>query len=199
MEGPRVSASVHKHHLVAVPQPCRWRTDRPSVFVVPAKQPACLAMHPAHPSPKPRRASRSYTGYIPGMSETFKKTPMMAQLETRAPGDESFIHTRTASPPKAAPARDACNFPEQFKKSEPSNLWPSLQTKAAQESFKPPQSTLALGDSRINPFVTSYTGDFSAPFEAQARLRSPMRNKDLAHTQTSLREHYASSWNRVGE
>jgi len=27
-----------------------------------------------------------------------------------------------------------------------------------QESFKPPQSTLALGDARINPFVTSYSG-----------------------------------------
>lgn len=71
-----------------------------------------------HPPPLPSHAllcPRSYTGYMPGMSETFKKTPMMAQLETKAPGEESFIHTRTASPPKAQPARDPCNFPESFK------------------------------------------------------------------------------------
>lgn len=56
-----------------------------------------------------------YTGYMQGMSETFKKTPMMAQLETKAPTEESFIHTRTASPPKLQPARDPCNFPDSFK------------------------------------------------------------------------------------
>jgi hypothetical protein len=43
------------------------------------------------------------------------------------------------------------------------------------------------------------TPDFGAPFSGQERLRSPMRNTDLAATQTSLREHYASSYNRVGE
>lgn len=68
-----------------------------------------------------------------------------------------------------------------------------------QDSFKPPGSNIALGDERISPFTTSYSTDFHAPFKAQERLRSPMRNKDLAVTQTSLKEHYASSYNRVGE
>jgi hypothetical protein len=70
---------------------------------------------------------------------------------------------------------------------------------APQDSFKPPGSYIALGDDRISPFVTSYSTDFHAPFSASARLRSPMRNKDLAATETSLKEHYASSYNRVGE
>lgn len=68
-----------------------------------------------------------------------------------------------------------------------------------QDSFKPPCSNIALGDERISPFTTSYSTDFYAPFDKQKRLRSPMRNKDLALTQTSLKEHYASSYNRVGE
>jgi len=70
---------------------------------------------------------------------------------------------------------------------------------AVQDSFKPPCSNIALGDERISPFTTSYSTDFYAPFAAHGRLRSPMRNKDLALTQTSLKEHYASSYNRVGE
>jgi hypothetical protein len=41
--------------------------------------------------------------------------------------------------------------------------------------------------------------DFGAPFADHERLRSPMRNTDLAATHTSLREHYMSSYNRVGE
>ena len=41
--------------------------------------------------------------------------------------------------------------------------------------------------------------DFGAPFAGHERIRSPMRNTDLAVTHTSLREHYASSYNRVGE
>jgi hypothetical protein len=67
-----------------------------------------------------------------------------------------------------------------------------------QDSFKPPCSNIALGDDRISPFNTNYAADFKAPFAAHSRLRSPMRNKDLAAS-TSLREHYASSYNRVGE
>ena len=75
-----------------------------------------------------------YTGYVQGLGETYKKTPIMAQLETKAPAAESFLHTRTASAPKAAPMRDPCNFPENFKKAEPDNLWPTLQTRAVQVS-----------------------------------------------------------------
>jgi hypothetical protein len=46
---------------------------------------------------------------------------------------------------------------------------------------------------------TSYNSTFNAPFPAHERLRSPMRNKDLEKTETSLVEHYHSSYNRVGE
>lgn len=126
----------------------------------------------------------------------------MAQLETKAPGEESFIATRSASPPLAthqSAQRDPCNAVEGAKKTAADNLWPRLQQRAAQDSFKPPCSNIALGDERVSPFTTSYSTDFRAPFVAHERLRSPMRNKDLAATQTSLKEHYASSYNRVGE
>lgn len=179
-----------------------------------------------------------------GLQETYKKTPVMAQLEIKAPGEESFIHTRTASPPKATQQsmqRDPCNHAENFKQqhTEQDVLWcagknssgrssrlpaasmvhhchatasaaaaappapgvrrPSLQDRATQDSFKPPCSNIALGDERVCPFTTSYSTDFHAPFSNHGQLRSPMRNKDLAATQTSLKEHYASSYNRVGE
>lgn len=49
-----------------------------------------------------------------------------------------------------------------------------------QDSAKPPASNIPMGDDRINPFATSYHFDFNAPFVAHARIRSPMRNKDLA-------------------
>jgi hypothetical protein len=76
-----------------------------------------------------------YTGYIQGLQETYKKTPIMAQVETKTPGEESFIHTRTCSPPKTtyhSMQRDPCNFSENFKKPEVDNLWPRLQERAAQ-------------------------------------------------------------------
>lgn len=141
-----------------------------------------------------------YTGYVQGLHETYKKTPVMAQLETKAPPPGSFLHTRTARPPVHTPHRDPCNFPELTqKKFHADNLWPCLQTKAVQDSSKPPSSNIALGDGRVTPFVTSYSSEFNAPFPGQERLRSPMRNTDLAVTRTDLREHYASSYNRVGE
>jgi hypothetical protein len=80
-----------------------------------------------------------------------------------------------------------------------SRLLYSVPLMHLQDSFKPPCSNIALGDERVSPFTTSYSTDFYAPFNAHERLRSPMRNKDLAATQTSLKEHYASSYNRVGE
>jgi hypothetical protein len=42
------------------------------------------------------------------------------------------------------------------------------------------------------------TKDFAAPFAGQERLRSPMRNADLAPPKTPLAEIYQSSYNRVG-
>jgi hypothetical protein len=133
------------------------------------------------------------------MQETYKKTPIMCQLETKQPTEDSFIYTRTRTLPKATPSRDPCNYPENFKKAEPGNLWPLLQDKAIQDTAKPPRSNIALGDGRIDPFKTSYGVDFHSPFQTQSRIRSPMRNKDLEHTETSLKEHYQSAYNRVGE
>lgn len=140
-----------------------------------------------------------YTGYVQGINETYKKTPVMSQLETKAPDQDSFIFTRTQIQPKSDPTRDPCNFPDSVKKPEPGNLWPSLQETAIQDSFKPPRSNIALGDQRMDPFKTSYGSDFHAPFQASAKIRSPMRNKDLAQTTTALTEHYASAYNRVGD
>jgi hypothetical protein len=76
-----------------------------------------------------------YTGFIQGLQETYKKTPIMAQVETKTLGEESFIHTRTCSPPKTtyhSMQRAPCNFSENFKKPEVDNLWPRLQERAAQ-------------------------------------------------------------------
>lgn len=38
---------------------------------------------------------RRYTGYIRGVGETFAKTPVMAQLETREPPPDSFLYARS--------------------------------------------------------------------------------------------------------
>ena len=54
--------------------------------------------------------------------------------------------------------QDPCNFPEQQRKHfSHDTLWPSQQARARQESCKPPSSNIALGDGRIDPFVTSYS------------------------------------------
>lgn len=147
----------------------------------------------------PNRSVCRYTGYVQGLQETYKKTPVMAQLETKDPTPESFIYTRTQTAPRPSPTRDPCNDPENFKKPQPGNLWPSLQETAVQPSFKPPASNIALGDERILPFRTSYGVDFKAPFSGQEQLRSPNRNEDLVKTTSSLTNIYKSSFNRVGE
>lgn len=67
-----------------------------------------------------------------------------------------------------------------------------------QDSAKPPKSSLALGDARINPFITSYRTEYAAPFPAGARIRSPLRNKMLADV-ADLKEIYSSAFQRVGE
>ncbi|PNW78166.1 hypothetical protein CHLRE_10g466650v5 [Chlamydomonas reinhardtii] len=151
------------------------------------------------PFTEPEWKIPGYTGYVQGLQETYKKTPVMAQLETKDPSPESFIYTRTQTAPKPSPVRDPCNNPENFKKPQPGNLWPALQETAIQASFKPPTSNIALGDERIIPFRTSYGVDFKAPFNGTEQLRSPNRNEDLVKTTSSLTNIYKSSFNRVGE
>lgn len=38
---------------------------------------------------------RRYTGFIPGMQETYKKTPVLAQVEVKEPSPDSFLYSRT--------------------------------------------------------------------------------------------------------
>jgi hypothetical protein len=147
-------------------------------------------------------STRSYTGHIHGLGETFKKTPIPAQVETKVPDDNSFIHTRTQlayTTTWSSVKRDPCNDASNFKKPVPGNVWPNLQTTAVQPSFKPPVSNIAFGDSRIDPFKTSYGKDYTAPFLGHDRLRSPNRNEDLGKTTASLTNIYKSAYNRVGE
>ncbi|KAL0042540.1 hypothetical protein WJX79_002907 [Trebouxia sp. C0005] len=140
-----------------------------------------------------------YTGYIQGLMETYAQTPIPAQLQTKQPPQSSFLFTRTYVPPVSTPSRDPCNFPDTYKpRHEPVNLWPQLQTKGKQDSAKPPKSSLALGDARINPFITSYRTEYAAPFAAGARIRSPLRNKMLADV-ADLKEIYSSAFQRVGD
>lgn len=78
------------------------------------------------------------------------------------------------------------------------NIWPRHQTEARQPSFRPPHSNIAFGDARIGGFVTSYSTNFDAPFERMKKIRSPMRNEDLAKA-VDLHPLYLSSFNRVTE
>jgi hypothetical protein len=78
------------------------------------------------------------------------------------------------------------------------NIWPRLQAQATQPSFRPPRSNIANGDLRINGFVTTYSTQFGAPFDYMKKIRSPMRNPDLAQA-TELHPLYLSSFNRVTE
>ena len=78
------------------------------------------------------------------------------------------------------------------------NIWPHLQTQSAQASFRPPRSSLAQGDLRVDPFVTTYNTQYHAPYEHMKKIRSPMRNPDLAQA-TDLQPLYLSSFNRVTE
>lgn len=129
----------------------------------------------------------------------YKKTPIMAQVETKDPSVDSFIFTRTQTAYKPTPSRDPCNRPEIFSKPHPGILWPALLEEAIQPTCKPPNSNIAFGDGRIDTFRTSYGVDYNAPFKGQERLRSPNRNEDLAKTTASLKDIYRSSFNRVGE
>jgi len=142
-----------------------------------------------------------YSGCIPSLVDTYKKTPVHAQAELRRPEEGTFLGCKTYAAPKANPVRDPCNYPETFRAPDSGVLWPCLQDRGAQDSAKPPKSNIPLGDDRIEAFGTSYGSDFGAPFAAQARLRSPMRNKDLgaAGSAADLKSFYKSAYNRVGD
>ncbi|KAG1676538.1 hypothetical protein FOA52_000081 [Chlamydomonas sp. UWO 241] len=162
----------------------------------------CFTNTVATPYTSPDYKIPGFTGHLHGMGEVHKKTPIKAQMETKEPGEESFLHTRSMVQPvttRREVVRDPCNDDKNFKKAVPDNLWAHLQTTAVQESFKPPVSNIALGDSRIDPFKSAYSDDFRAPFAGHDRLRSPNRNEDLAKTTASLVDIYKSSYNRVGD
>lgn len=126
----------------------------------------------------------------------------MCQLETKDPEVPDFVYTRTQVPFKTTIAqvtRDPCNNPDNFRKPQPGNIWPSLQKTAIQPSFRPPVSNIAFGDQRIDPFVTTYNVVYRAPFPEHERIRSPNRNEDLMKTTADMRDIYKSAYNRVGE
>jgi hypothetical protein len=113
------------------------------------------------------------------------------------------VYTRTQIGHKSSYStilKDPCNDKKIFThKAHPENIWPNLQTKAVQDSFRPPVSNIILGDTRVDPFKTSYGYDFRAPFPGHERLRSPNRNEDLGKTTQSLTAIYKSSYNRIGD
>ncbi|KAL6761602.1 flagellar associated protein [Haematococcus lacustris] len=136
-----------------------------------------------------------YTGYKASVGETYRKGPVMSQLEVLQPGPDSFIFTRTIAPPRPYATADIVARPQR----QPDNLWPNQQTTARLESAKPAASCPRLGDLRTDVFLTGNQVDYKAPFAASAQLRSPNRNEDLAQTTASMTEIYASAYNRVGE
>lgn len=157
---------------------------------------------PPLPFTEPEYKIPGYTGHIHGMSEVIKKTPIPSQLEVKEPDATSFLHTRTQVTYKtthASQIRDPCNDDTNFKKHDAFNHWPILQTRATQDSFRPPVSNIAMGDNRIDPFSTSYKQDFAPPLAGHGQIRSPNRNNDLAKTTTSLTNIYKSAYNRVGD
>lgn len=85
-----------------------------------------------------------YTGYVEGLKETYKKTPILCQKECHEPEEGSFMFTRTKTQSNVETGRDPCN--ERTKKPQPDVLWPNLQDHAAQEMFRPPQSSVSLGN-----------------------------------------------------
>ncbi|KAJ9530395.1 hypothetical protein QJQ45_000767 [Haematococcus lacustris] len=179
---------------------CRWQ-HRARLPAKDKENPALGFKKLQDRAPK-AQAQQPYTGYIHGLGETYKKTPIMAQLEVKDPEQTSFLHTRDQLPFKDTHAtleKDPCNYPENFRKPQPDNLWPRLLTEAKLPSAKPPVSNIPLGDQRVDPFQTSYGADFTAPFADTSRLRSPNRNEDLSKTTASLKDIYRSSFNRVGD
>lgn len=152
------------------------------------------------PFTEPHWKMPGYTGYIRGVGETFAKTPVMAQLETREPPPDSFLYARSKAPPETSAtdaARDACSSADAHGPSTHHDvLWPRLQQQARQERVKARASNISLGDSRLHSHGTSYRSDFAAPLAAGATLRSPLQNKDLKAA--DLRHIYHSAFNRIG-
>lgn len=94
-----------------------------------------------------------YTGYVEGLKETYKKTPILCQKECHEPEEGSFMFTRTKTQSNLETGRDPCN--ETTKKPQPDVLWPNLQDHAAQEMFRPPQSSVSLGNGLVRKAVLS--------------------------------------------
>lgn len=67
-----------------------------------------------------------------------------------------------------------------------------------QKSARAPHSTLMLGDNRVLPFQSVYAVDFQPPLPKDAKVRSPLRNKEL-EASADLPALYRSAMQRVGE
>ena len=97
------------------------------------------------------RSPCRYTGYVEGVKETFKKTPILCQKECRQPEEGSFILNRTQCFRKTeAHSDDPCNQPDVGRKARPENLWPNLQHTAKRDPFLPPKSSVSLGKAQTS-------------------------------------------------
>lgn len=98
----------------------------------------CL-LHPTGQQPTSPFSAAGYTGFCAGLSETYAKTPVPAQLMAKVPPSDTYLFTRTQVPPVTTPTRDPCNFPETYKpRHEAVNLWASLQTKGESKADREP-------------------------------------------------------------
>ena len=98
----------------------------------------CL-LHPAGQHSTLPPSAAGYTGFCAGLSETYAKTPVPAQLMAKVPPSDTYLFTRTQVPPVTTPTRDPCNFPETYKpRHEAVNLWASLQTKGEGRADRDP-------------------------------------------------------------
>ncbi|KAK9825225.1 hypothetical protein WJX74_001407 [Apatococcus lobatus] len=153
----------------------------------------------ATPYTEPEYKIPGYTGHVHGLGETYAQTPVPAQEETMHPPPTSLLWTRSTLATITLPLKEDG---EKVRVAQPPrqavNLWPNLQNTGKQETAKPPSSNLTLGDSRINPFITSYSQDFDSPFVSGRTLRSPLRNKNLGSV-ADLKEVYSSAFQRVGD
>jgi hypothetical protein len=102
------------------------------------------------------------------------------------------------------PPRPCCPADNVQKHSEQDNLWPRLQERAVQDSFKPPQSNIALGDDRIDPFrwgeqadlhgmaahLAAHVASITTPVSASVCAHVPAAAKPLAHDRGAMLQHY---------
>ncbi|GFH06208.1 flagellar associated protein, partial [Haematococcus lacustris] len=124
-----------------------------------------------------------YTGYKASVGETYRKGPVMSQLEVLQPGPDSFIFTRTIAPPRPYATADIVARPQR----QPDNLWPNQQTTARLESAKPAASCPRLGDLRTDVFLTGNQVDYKVRTQTQAEACQCTPHRKTHNSRSNLR------------